>query len=49
MFFLLGFLSDTLDVLEEFLNLIRRKKEEDYSISKKKKPPTLPDFMNMGM
>lgn len=45
MFFLLGFLSDTLDVLEEFLNLVR-KKEEDFSISKKKKPPTLPDFMN---
>lgn len=49
MFFLLSFLSDTLDYLEEFLDILRREKEEDASISKKKKTPKPPSFMDMGL
>lgn len=48
MFFLLSFLSDTLDILEEVFNQLRRKrKEDDNSPSTKRKPP--PDFMNKGL
>lgn len=48
MFFLLSFLSDTLDFLEEFLEILRRTKEEDTSISKKKKLPKPTSFMDLG-
>lgn len=49
MFLLLSFLSDTLDVLEEFLDQLRRKKEENFSISNKRKPPKPPNFLDMGL
>lgn len=47
MFFLLSFLSDTLDFLEEFLDILRRK-EEDTLISKKKKLPPPQSFKDLG-